>query len=133
MCRFNPQDGFLRSTSAMCGLMVVMHAMLDSGKSILGERHFLLYALSTAIRPRWLVCVDEKGNQVPVSVRVGTKVDTVGQAGKPRSITGFTTHNTPVLLGAEERAELASDEWLTYSSTLEGYVIVRKNPDFSAN
>jgi len=34
----------------------------------------------------------------------------VGQAGKPKAITGFQTHTTPVLLAYGERAELATDE-----------------------
>ena len=34
----------------------------------------------------------------------------VGQAGKPKSITGFQTHTTPVLLAHGERAELATEE-----------------------
>ncbi len=37
-------------------------------------------------------------------------VDVVGQAGKPKAITGFQTHTTPVLLAYGERAELATDE-----------------------
>ena len=34
----------------------------------------------------------------------------VGQAGRPKTITGFQTHTTPVLLGHGERAELATEE-----------------------
>lgn len=34
----------------------------------------------------------------------------VGQAGKPKTITGFQTHTTPVLLAYGERAELATEE-----------------------
>ena len=45
-----------------------------------------------------------------VQVRVGQAVDVVAQAGKPRAITGFQTHSTPVLLGYGERAELADDD-----------------------
>ena len=37
-------------------------------------------------------------------------VDTVAQAGQQKSITGFQTHTTPVLLAHGERAELASNE-----------------------
>ena len=40
----------------------------------------------------------------------GQAVDTVGVAGKPKSITGFQTHSTPVLLAHMERAELANDD-----------------------
>ena len=44
-----------------------------------------------------LVTFDEELRPLPVSVRVGQAVDVVGQAGKPKTITGFQTHTTPVL------------------------------------
>lgn len=47
-------------------------------------------------------------------------VDVVGQAGKPRTISGFQTHQTPVRLGHSERAELATEEYMSYSHVLEG-------------
>ncbi|KAJ1610830.1 hypothetical protein OJ252_1749 [Cryptosporidium canis] len=64
-------------------------------------------------------------------VRVGQMVDTVGQAGNPRKITGFQTHNTPVLLGFNERAELAADEFVPVCSAIEDIVIIERNPDAS--
>lgn len=57
-------------------------------------------------------------------------VDVVGQAGKPRAISGFQTHQTPVRLGQTERAELATEEYLSYSHTLENIVILRKDPGY---
>lgn len=42
-------------------------------------------------------------------------VDVVGQAGKPKTITGFQTHTTPVLLAYGERAELATEECILYT------------------
>ncbi|RKO96204.1 hypothetical protein CAUPRSCDRAFT_8413, partial [Caulochytrium protostelioides] len=63
-------------------------------------------------------------------VRVGIAVETVGQAGRPKPITGFQTHSTPVLMGQSERAELASDEYLPLTSILEGVVILKKNPEW---
>lgn len=45
-----------------------------------------------------------------MTVRVGQAVDVVAQAGKPKTITGFQTHTTPVLLAYGERAELANEE-----------------------
>ena len=45
-------------------------------------------------------------------------VDVVGQAGKPKTITGFQTHTTPVLLAYGERAELATEECILYKSIL---------------
>jgi len=57
-----------------------------------------------------LITLDEELNPLEVSVRVGQAVDTVGQAGKPKTITGFQTHTTPVLIAQNERAELATDD-----------------------
>ena len=42
-------------------------------------------------------------------------VDVVGQAGKPKTITGFQTHTTPVLLAYGERAELATEECILFT------------------
>jgi 26S proteasome regulatory subunit N1 len=58
-------------------------------------------------------------------------VDVVGQAGKPKTITGFQTHTTPVLLSFGERAELATEEYLPCTNVLEGFVILRKNPEYT--
>ena len=40
------------------------------------------------LQPRMLVTFDEKMRPMPVPVRVGAAVDVVGQAGKPKTITG---------------------------------------------
>ena len=77
-----------------------------------------------------LVTFDENMRPLPVPVRVGAAVDVVGQAGKPKTITGFQTHTTPVLLSVNERAELATEEYLPLTPIMEGFVILRKNPDY---
>jgi hypothetical protein len=41
------------------------------------------------MRPRYLSIVDANLEPVKVSVRVGQAVETVGQAGRPKTITGF--------------------------------------------
>lgn len=97
---------------------------------ILGRSHYLLYTLAVAMQPRMLVTFDEKLNPLPVPVRVGLAVDVVGQAGKPKTITGFQTHTTPVLLAYGERAELATEEYTPLTPIMEGFVMLRKNPDF---
>ncbi|KAF7637169.1 26S proteasome non-ATPase regulatory subunit 2 [Meloidogyne graminicola] len=98
-------------------LLCVCLAFIDSEQTVLnGKQHYLLFSLVAAIQPRMLITVvqDEKDNnelvQKSVQVRVGQAVDVVAQAGKPRAITGFQTHSTPVLLGYGERAELADDD-----------------------
>ncbi len=56
----------------------------------------------------------------------------VGQAGKPRTISGFQTHTTPVRLGTTERAELGTEEFIPYTNNLEGFVILKKNPGWDS-
>jgi 26S proteasome regulatory subunit N1 len=78
--------------------------------------------------PRFLITLNEELKSFPVTVRVGQAVDVVGQAGRPKSITGFQTHATPVLMAFTERAELASEEWIPLAPVLEGFILVKKNP-----
>lgn len=63
-------------------------------------------------------------------MRVGQAVDTVGAAGKPKKITGFQTHDTPVLISHGERAELATEQYLPVMPILENFVILQENPDW---
>jgi 26S proteasome regulatory subunit N1 len=136
-------DRQMLSRVSMAGLLPVLVSMLDvhhctppsPGKPvltivILGNYHWLLYYLTPAIRPRFLITLDEQLSPLPVTVRVGQAVDTVGQAGRPKTITGFQTHTTPVLIGYGERAELATEEYLPLASVLEGFVILKKNPEY---
>ncbi|KAL2920257.1 proteasome regulatory particle base subunit [Polyrhizophydium stewartii] len=118
------------SPSAVSGLLVVLTTMLDSKTFIFGKAHYLLYFLVPAMYPRFLMTLDENLKNIGVSVRVGQAVDVVGQAGRPKTITGFQTHTTPVLLAYTERAELATEEFLALSHVLEGFVILKKNPEW---
>ncbi len=61
-------------------------------------------------QPRMLITLDENLKPLPVPVRVGQAVDVVGQAGRPKTITGFQTHTTPVILATGDRAELATEK-----------------------
>ncbi|CAG2160860.1 unnamed protein product [Oppiella nova] len=126
---FNSDRQLLMPT-ALAGLLATVISLLDVKSTIL-KSHYLLYYLVTAIQPRMLITLDEELTPLPVPVRVGQAVDVVGQAGKPKTITGFQTHTTPVLLALGERAELATEEYLPLTPVLEGFVILRKNPDFN--
>jgi 26S proteasome regulatory subunit N1 len=129
-------DQMLVNKVSLSGLLIVMHAALDMKNTILSsKRHYLLFSFVTAIRPRWLITLDGDSPElkpIAIGVRVGSRVDPVAQAGKAKTITGFQTHKTPVLLSASDRAELGSDEYLALTRTLEGIVIVKKNPDWKA-
>lgn len=119
-------DRQVLSRVAAAGLLTVLVAMIDAKDFVLAESHYLLYFLVTAMHPRFLVTLDEDLQPLSVNVRVGQAVDVVGQAGRPKTITGWQTQSTPVLLGYGERAELEDEEYLSLSSNLEGLVILRK-------
>ncbi|CAO1638167.1 unnamed protein product [Parajaminaea phylloscopi] len=123
-------DRRLMSRTAVCGLLSTLMAFTDARGTVLEKQHWMLFWLSNAMSPRFLITLDEDLKPLPVSVRVGKAVDVVGQAGKPRGISGFQTHTTPVRMQSHERAELATEEYLPYSHVLEGFVILRKNPGY---
>ncbi|KAI8369001.1 armadillo-type protein [Blakeslea trispora] len=123
-------DRQIMSPVAIAGLLTSVMAFTDQKTFIFGKFHYFLYSLVTAMYPRFLITFDESVENLPVTVRVGQAVDVVGQAGRPKTITGFQTHSTPVLLAHSERAELATEEYLSLAPVLEGIVLLRKNPDY---
>lgn len=127
---FYADSKFLQHKTAVGGILTVLFSCLDMKGTILGKSHFLLYFLSLAARPRMVFTVDEKMEFLSTTVRVGQAVDIVGQAGRPKSITGFQTHTTPVLLAAGERSEMATEQYLTVAASMEGVVVLEKNPDW---
>ncbi|KAH9827923.1 26S proteasome regulatory subunit rpn-1 [Teratosphaeria destructans] len=126
-------DRTVLSRVAAAGLLTTAMSLVSNPKDfILGDHHYMLYFLVTAMHPRFLVTLDEDLKPVQVNVRVGQAVDVVGQAGRPKTITGWQTQSTPVLLGYGERAELEDEEWICLSNVMEGVTILRKNPEWEA-
>jgi 26S proteasome regulatory subunit N1 len=119
-------DRQVLSRVSAAGLLTVLVAMIDARQFITSNSHYLLYFLVTSMHPRFLVTLDENLQPLTVNVRVGQAVDVVGQAGRPKTITGWQTQSTPVLLAYGERAELEDEQYISLSSTLEGLVILRK-------
>lgn len=123
-------DRQVLSRVAAAGLLTVLVSMIDAKQFVLAEAHYLLYFLVTAMFPRFLVTLNENLEPITVNVRVGQAVDVVGQAGRPKTITGWQTQSTPVLLAHGERAELEDEEYIALSANLEGLVILKKNPEW---
>jgi len=123
-------DRQVQSQVASAALLTVLLSLLDSKEFILGDSHWLLYFLVNAMYPRFLMTLDENLQPLQVSVRVGQAVDVVGQAGRPKTITGWQTQSTPVLLAYGERAELEDEKYISLASCLEGVVILKKNPEW---
>ena len=124
-------DHLLTSPDALIGLLGVCHSGLDMEKTLLDRYHYMLYSIVPAINPRMLLTVDEELKPVATQVRVGTAVDTVAVPGKPKTITGFQTHNTPVLLQQSDRAEMATGKYrpVEKAMVLEGVIVVEQKPD----
>ena len=80
---------FLFSNVSLAGLITVLYAATDMSTFICGNYHYFLYYLVLSMYPRMLVTLDENLSNTKISVKVGQAVDTVGAAGKPRTITGF--------------------------------------------
>jgi 26S proteasome regulatory subunit N1 len=119
-------DRQVLSRVAAAGLLTVLVSLIDAKSFIVGDSHYLLYFLVTAMAPRFLITLDEELKPLTVNVRVGQAVDIVGQAGRPKTITGWQTQSTPVLLAHGERAELEDEKYLALTNVLEGVVILRK-------
>ena len=79
----------LLNEAGLAGILTVLHACIDIKGTILDRFHFLLFFLSASMNPRYLNTVDVDLNPLSVTVRVGQAVETVGQAGRPKTITGF--------------------------------------------
>ncbi len=133
LCTLAPQtfDNQLLSRPALAALLAFAHIALDLPRTILKDYHYLLFVLVPAIRPRMLFTVDAGADfaKATAGVRVGQAVDTVGQPGNPRAITGFQTHTSPVLLSANERVEMSTDEWIPVTDCLDGVIVLKKNPN----
>ena len=82
-------DRFLMNGPSMAGILTVMHACLSIKTTLLDKYHFISYFLTTAMNPRVMATIDSDLKLLPTSVRVGVAVETVGQAGRPKTISGF--------------------------------------------
>lgn len=111
---------------SLMALISICSIFLSLGPEFLIDKNpGLFFLLVPALYPRFLMTLDAKTLEpLNVSVRVGQAVDVVGQAGRPKTITGFQTHATPVILSYSERAELANEAYSALSPVLEGVVLL---------
>ncbi|KAA0153928.1 hypothetical protein FNF29_02916 [Cafeteria roenbergensis] len=120
-------DRVLVRPVAVAAVLSTALCSLDLSGTLLGRHHSLLFCLAPAFLPRMVMTVDaDTSEPVPVDVRIGTAVETVGQAGNPKTITGFQTHTTPALMNARDRAEVADEAWKPLCTVLEGVVLVKR-------
>ena len=82
-------DRMLMSGLVVGVLLLVLHSCLDPRSTLLDKTHYLLYYLTCTMNLRMLITVNDDRLWCPVTVRVGMAVETLGQAGKPKMITGL--------------------------------------------
>jgi 26S proteasome regulatory subunit N1 len=124
-------DRQLMNGVGVAGILTFLYTCLDMKNTLLDKAHHLIFYLTGSMNPRMLVTVNPDLTLKPITVRVGSAVETVAQPGKPRAITGFQTHTSPVLLHTKERAEIGTEEFRAVTTgPLEGIVIVEENPDY---
>jgi 26S proteasome regulatory subunit N1 len=120
-------DRVLIRPAAVAAVLSLSLCALNLEGTLLGKYHHLLYTIAPALTPRMVMTLDaETREPVTLDVRIGTAVETVGQAGRPKAITGFQTHTTPALMNSHDRAEIADETWKPLCSVLEGVVLVKK-------
>ena len=128
-------DGLLASSTSLCGILTAVFSMLTPEVSV-AKYSYLWMSLAASMRPRHLILVDGEGKPLEQQpVRVGTAVDTVAMAGKPKRITGFQTQNSPVVLQSSDRAELppSAVRPVAKNRILEGIVFTEKDPEHEAS
>ncbi|MEN2496485.1 MAG: 26S proteasome non-ATPase regulatory subunit 2 [Marteilia pararefringens] len=125
-----------------CGLLLKMTSLastisfcilaLHADDFIYGKNNYMMHILAPAISSKFLNTYEMKDDKLvktSVSLRVGNELDTIASAGKPRKVTGFQTHKTPVSVNRDERAELVDEDFASMTPFLEGSVILKTKSD----
>jgi len=125
------QEGFLTNKVGMAGLLIVFTLMTNIEEFVVKNNHYMLSYLSLAFNSKYLFVLDENLKEMDINLRVGQALDVVGQVGKPRQVTGFQTHTAPVIVSQGERAELGTEEFISFPGIVhEDIIIVKKNPNY---
>ena len=129
LCPSHPdKTGFI--PSAMLGILAFVINALNSEHTLLGDNHFMIYTLTSAIQPRMLLTLGSNLELLPTQIRVGQAVDTVAVPGKPKSITGFQTQMSPLLLPDEDKAEIVQTKMeLLEKNTIVTNVVILKEKE----
>ncbi|MES1901891.1 MAG: 26S proteasome non-ATPase regulatory subunit 2 [Paramarteilia canceri] len=120
-------DGRVINLTALSSLICFSVLSLHSDEYFHGKQNYMWHILAPAISSKFFTTVDENLEPLSAPVRIGQPLDTIGQAGKPRRVTGFRTHKTPVAVAGDERVDLATEDFLPMSMFMEGTVIMKKN------
>ena len=123
-------DGQLFNPVSLLFIMTsLLPRMSNSTRTDNSLAMMLLMMMLGAARPRCLMLLDHKheDSTLKANVRVGQAVDTTGQAGSIRNISGFQTLEAPVLLAPVERAVMVNGErYKMATQFLDGFVFTEE-------
>lgn len=122
-------EGSFLSPVTIASLLTHSVMSLDVKNMYLSEDPHRFFWLVPAMKLRALLTYDQNNKLVPVTVRVGQAVEDPGQAGRPKRITGFQTHRTPILLSPGDHVELATANYIPCTPILENIVLVFEKPE----
>lgn len=128
LSQINTND-FLINKVGCASLYIVSLFMTNMKDFFLQNNHYMLAYLGLSFNPKYLCLVDENMVDQYITTRVGQAVDTVGQVGKPRQITGFQTHESPVIVNQGDRAELGTDDFYCLNKFAMEYIQVVKKAE----
>ena len=120
-------DRLLLDPIALSGLLTFILIGGEGIERIHGLNTYMINLLALAMRPRIVCLVDKNDKVIDTQIRIGQAVDVAGQAGNPKTISGFQTYTTPQVIGVGERAELVDEDLVALTSVLEGIVSVNKH------
>lgn len=119
-------DGQLMTSNSLAGLVLFSVACLDARSLLLGRLHHLLFYLTPAFQPRYVITVSENTFEpVQTTLRVGKTVDRGGHHGKAKIIAGDRVHLSPIVLGVGEKAEGMDEKLEPLTPYVEDVVLVR--------
>ncbi len=116
----------LINKKSLAGILITLFSFTETEALICGKHQFLLYSLALAMKPKFVMTVDENLKPKDVQLMVGQAVDIVGQTGNPRTISGFQIHTSPAIINSGERCEINGEDFVPYSDVMEGVVIVKE-------
>jgi 26S proteasome regulatory subunit N1 len=116
----------LINKKSIAGILITLFSFTETEALICDKHQFLLYSLALAMKPKFVMTVDENLKPKDVQLMVGQAVDIVGQTGNPRTISGFQIHTSPAIINSGERCEINGEDFVPYSDVMEGVVIVKE-------
>uniref|UniRef100_T1KYB2 Uncharacterized protein n=1 Tax=Tetranychus urticae TaxID=32264 RepID=T1KYB2_TETUR len=113
--------------TGLASVLITIFSCLDVRSTFLGKLHHLIYYLTPAIRPRFIVTLDDKKLEpIEVPLGIGEPLNIHEQVGKLRFAKTTVTQNSPVILKDQESAEIYNDHYKPATKFIEGMVIVEK-------